>query len=145
MKRTRHQKGWHHCERPPHSGELRPCSCVLRVSVYHAYWKMLGGRCVWLSECCLEPKLQRMTSQCGGIGLISCQTYRSVRYGLMLCQSYRSVRYRYRWCTDTGTGSGRYVHTGTAGIGIDVAPNLPKCPVPVFMSYRAYRSVRYRY
>ena len=32
--------------------------------------------------------------------------------------------------------SGTYVHTGTAGIGIDVVPNLPKCPVPVLMSYR---------
>ena len=25
------------------------------------------------------------------------------------------------------------------------APNLPKCLVPVLMSYRTYRSVRYRY
>ena len=29
--------------------------------------------------------------------------------------------------------------------GIDVVPNLPKCPVPVFMLYRSYGSVRYRY
>ena len=32
-----------------------------------------------------------------------------------------------------------------SGTGIDVVPNLPKCPVPVLMSYRTYRSVRYRY
>ena len=32
-----------------------------------------------------------------------------------------------------------------SGAGIDVAPKLPKCPVPVWMSYRTYRSVRYRY
>ena len=31
-----------------------------------------------------------------------------------------------------------------SGTGIDV-PNLPKCPVPVLMSYQTYRSVRYRY
>ena len=30
------------------------------------------------------------------------------------------------------------------GTGIDV-PNLPKCPVPVSMSYPTYRSVRNRY
>ena len=37
------------------------------------------------------------------------------------------------------------VGTGTGGTGIDVVPNLPKCPVPVLMSYRTYRSVHYRY
>ena len=130
-KMTRHQKRWHHCWRPPYFGKLRPCSCVLSVSVYRAYWRMLGDRGVYGLECCLEPKLQGMTSHCGEIGLISCQTY-------------RSVRYRYRCCTGTGTGSGTYVHTGTAGTGIDV-PNLPKYPVPVSMSYRTYRSVQYRY
>ena len=35
--------------------------------------------------------------------------------------------------------------TGTPGTGMDIVPNLPKCPVPVLMSYRTYRSVRYRY
>ena len=29
--------------------------------------------------------------------------------------------------------------------GIDVVPNLPKCPVPVLMLCRSYRSVQYRY
>ena len=43
----------------------------------------------------------------------------------------------------TGTNSGTDVHTGTGGAGIDVVPNLPKCPVPVLM-YRTYRRVRYR-
>ena len=118
-KMTRHQKWWHHCWRPPDSGKLRPCSCVLRVSVYRAYWKMLVDRGVCGLECCLEPKLQAMTSQCGGIGLMSS------------CQMYRSVRYR-----------------------VDVVPIIQKCPVhtcipvppvPVEMSYRTYRSVRYRY
>ena len=32
-----------------------------------------------------------------------------------------------------------------SGTGIDVLPNLPNCPVPILMSYRTYRSVRYRY
>ena len=32
-----------------------------------------------------------------------------------------------------------------SGTGIDVVPNLPKCPVPVSEVYRTYRSVRYRY
>ena len=35
-------------------------------------------------------------------------------------------------------------HTEVSGTGIDVVPNLPNCPVPVLMSYRSYRSVRYR-
>ena len=29
--------------------------------------------------------------------------------------------------------------------GIHIVPNLPKCPAPVWVSYRTYRSVRYRY
>ena len=47
-----------------------------------------------------------------------------------------SVRYRY--------SRYRYgCHTGTEvfGTGIDIVPNLPKCPVPV-LTYRTYRSVR---
>ena len=40
---------------------------------------------------------------------------------------------------DTGTNS------GTDVLGIDVVPNLPKCSVPVLMSYRTFRSVRFRY
>ena len=140
---TRHQKRWHHCWRPPHSEKLRPCSCVLRVSVYRAYWEVLGDRGVCGLECCLEPKLQGMTSQCGGIGLISCQTYRSVRYRvdvvpiLPKCSVPVSVLYRYRYRL-------RYIRT-YPGTGIDVVPNLPKCSVLVLMSYRTYRSVRYRY
>ena len=35
--------------------------------------------------------------------------------------------------------------TGILGTGVDVVPKLRKCPVPVLMSYRTYRSVRYRY
>ena len=35
--------------------------------------------------------------------------------------------------------------TGILGTGMDVVPNLPKCPVPVLMSYLTYRGVRYRY
>ena len=152
---TRHRNRWHHCWRPSHCKSSRCCSCVLRGSVYQAFWTMLADRGVYGLECCLDAKIKGMTSQCGGIGLISRQTYRRVRYGLMLCQYCRSIRYRYRCCTDTGTncgtyvhtgtGCGTYVHAGTAGIGIDVVPNLLKCPVPVLRSYRAYRSVRYRY
>ena len=37
------------------------------------------------------------------------------------------------------------VRTGTGGTGIHVVLKLPKCPVPALMSYRSYRSVRYRY
>ena len=55
-------------------------------------------------ECCLEPMLQGMTSQCGGIRLISCQTYRSIRYRVdvlpilpkRLVPVSMSHRYRYR-------------------------------------------------
>ena len=48
---------------------------------------------------------------------------------------YRYSRYRYGCRTEL---------TEVSGTGIDV-PNLPKCPVPVLMLYRNYRSVRYRY
>ena len=65
--------------------------------------------------------------------------------GFMPYQLYYSVRYRHRCRTDTGTNSGTNVRTGTGGTGIDVIPNLPMCPVPVSMSYRTYRSVRYQY
>ena len=43
------------------------------------------------------------------------------------------------------SGTGMKVCTGSGGIGIYVVPNLPKCPVPVLMSYHTYRSARYRY
>ena len=56
-------------------------------------------------------------------------------------------------------GSCRTELAEVSGTGIDVeptavptpvqtsipVPNLPKCPVPVLMTYRTYRSVRYRY
>ena len=48
---------------------------------------------------------------------------------------YRYARYRY----------GFTKLTEVSGTGIDVVPKLPKCPVPVLMLYRTYRSVRYRY
>ena len=35
--------------------------------------------------------------------------------------------------------------TGIIGNGMDVVPKLRKCPVPVLMSYRTCRSIRYRY
>ena len=74
--------------------------------------------------------------------------------------SYRSVRYRY-WCRTELTevfGAGVYVvpnlpkcpvpvlmsyrtYTEVSGIGIDVVPSLPKCPVPALWSHRTYRSV----
>ena len=62
--------------------------------------------------------LQVTIDKCGG------QLENGVEYG-----TYRGVRYRL---------------TEVSGTGIDVVPNLPKCPVPVFM-YRTYRSVRHRY
>ena len=43
------------------------------------------------------------------------------------------------------SGTGKQVCTGTGGTGIHIVPNLPNCPVPVLMTYRSYRSVRYRY
>ena len=93
---------------------------------------MLGDRGVCGLECCLEPNLQRMTSQCNGIGLMSCQTYLSVRYRVDVCADLTEV----------------------SGTGIDVvpipvpAPVLSCIPVPtaqVLMSYRTYSSIRCRY
>ena len=66
---------------------------------------------------------------------------------LMLYRTYRSVRYRYESLCQYR----RYQHpyrtelTEVSGTGIDVVPNLPKCPVPVLMLYRTYRSVQHRY
>ena len=62
------------------------------------------------------------------------RTYRSVLYRYESLYRYRRYRYGYR--TEL---------TGVSGTGIDVVPNLPKCPVPVLMSSRNYQSVRYRY
>ena len=49
----------------------------------------------------------------------------------------------------TGSGGNRYPYrtelTEVPGTGMGVVPNLPKCPAPVWVSYRTYRSVRYRY
>ena len=61
--------------------------------------------------------------------------------------TYRSVRYRYWYCTEIteAPGTGMKVCTGTSGTGIDIVPNLPKCAVPVSISYRTCRSVRYWY
>ena len=65
---------------------------------------------------------------------------------LLMYRTYRSVRYLYWGCTELTEvcGTGMKVCTGTGGTGIDV-PNLMKCPVPVLMSYRIYRSIQYRY
>ena len=75
------------------------------------------------------------------------QTYRSVRYRyLMLYRTYQSVRdwyeslYRYRWYRYPCRTEAAEV----SGTGMDVVSKLQKCPVPVLMSYRSYRSVRYR-
>ena len=66
---------------------------------------------------------------------------------LMSYRSYRSVRHRYWYRTE---------RTEASGTVIDVVPKLPKFPVPVWksvpvptvpvpMSYRNYRSIRYWY
>ena len=87
----------------PHSGSLRRCSCVLGLSAYRACWKMPGDRGVCGLECCLERKLQGVTSKYGGVGLISCQTYRSVRYQIDVvpilpkCPIPVSMLYRFRY------------------------------------------------
>ena len=49
---------------------------------------------------------------------------------------YRYSRYRYGCRTELPQVS---------GTGIDIVPNLPKCLVPLLMSYLTYRSVHYRY
>ena len=47
---------------------------------------------------------------------------------------YRYSRYRYGRRTEL---------TNVPGTGVDVVPNLPKCPVPVLEVYRNYQSVRH--
>ena len=97
---------------------------------------------------------------------MSYRSFRCARYGVIFYRTFQSVRYRYRCCTDTGTNFGADVHTGT-GVDIeptpvptwvqtsipvpevpifvspvfDVIPVLPKCSVPVLMTYRTCRSV----
>ena len=66
---------------------------------------------------------------------------------LMLYRNNRSVRYRYeslyryRRCWYPY----RTELAEVSGTGFDVIPNIPKCPVPVLMSYRSYLSIWYRY
>ena len=92
----------------------------------------------------MGPKLQRMTSQYGGTGLMY-RTYRSVRYrvdvvrNLPRCPVRVSVLYRCRYRLPYRRPY-RYRSTG-----IDVVPHLPKCAIPVLMSYRTYRSVWFRH
>ena len=99
--------------------------------------------------------------------LISYRTYRSVQYAidvvpnlpeglatvLMTYPTYRcSVDAvpnlpKWYWCRADRTevsSIGTKVSTGTGGRGIYVVPNIPKCPVPVLMSYQTWRSVRFR-
>ena len=93
---------------------------------------------------------------------------------LMSYRTYQSVRYRYWCCTEVTEVSGTgidvvpnlpeclvpvlmlYRNYWSIWYGIDVVPNTPRCPVPVWksgpvpavpvsISYRSYRSVRYRY
>ena len=61
-------------------------------------------------------------------------------------RTYRSVRYRYLCCTEFTevSGTGVKVCAGTAGTGIHILPNFPKCAVPVLISNRTYLSVRCR-
>ena len=62
------------------------------------------------------------------------RNYLSVRHRYESLYRYR--RYRYPCRAEL---------TEVYGTGIDVVPNLPNCPIPVLMTYRTYRSVRYRY
>ena len=101
---------------------------------------------VWSSESDRISIYIIFMSPCGGNGvLMSYQSYRRARYRGTFYKTFRTVRHRYRFCNDTGTNPGTDVHTGTGGTGIDVVPNLPKCPVPVLMPYRTYGSVRRSY
>ena len=78
----------------------------------------------------IVPNLRK----CPLLVLMSCRTYRSVQYRYE--SLYRFRRYRYPCRTEL---------TEVSGTGIDVVPNLPRCPVPVLMSYRTCRGVRYRH
>ena len=80
--------------------------------------------------------------------LVSYRTHRSVRYRYRcLYRTHRSVQYRY----ESLYRFRRYRYpcrtelTEVSGTGIDVVPNLPRCPVPVLKSYRTCRGVRYRH
>ena len=55
---------------------------------------------------------------------------------LLSCRTYRDVRYRY-WC--------HTILTELSGTGNDVVPKLPTFTVPILMSYRSYQSLRCRY
>ena len=76
----------------------------------------------------------KLVPKCPVPVLMLYRTYRSVRYRYE--SLYRYWRYRYPYRTEL---------TEMSGTDIDVAPNLPKCPVPVLMLYRNYQGVRYRY
>ena len=73
--------------------------------------------------------------------------YRYARYRCGCCTEPTDVAGRYGCCTELPEVSGTGIEfcNRTGGTGINMVPNLPKCPVPVWMSYRTYRSLRYRY
>ena len=118
---------------------------------------MLGDQDVCGLECCLEPKLQGVTSQCGGIGLVRSQRYRDVqyrpdvvpmlpkcpvpvsvlhrfRYRIRDIRQYRRRRYGYWCCSEL---------TEVSGKGIDAVPNFPKCPAPTIPAVYTARTPRY--
>ena len=76
----------------------------------------------------------------------------AAKFSFPNCLKKKSVELSYRRYVENGKklfftilqGCVRY-RNGILGAGMDVVTNSPKCPVPVLMSYRTYRSVRYRY
>ena len=97
---------------------------VLRLSV--SYRTISYSSCVALSGVSPEP---RLSSDHGRDPVTLCE--RDVMEDVVAVPNRPLMYAAYR----------KFVRYGT---GIDVVPNLRKCPVPVLM-YRTYRSVRYRY
>ena len=104
-----------------------------------AVWRFLP--CISEGSIAISWKQQQLLSICRTVRYsrvrsvwMSYRRYRSVRYRYESLYRYR--RYRYGCRTEL---------TEVSGTGIYIVPNLPKCPVPVSISYRTYRSVRYRY
>ena len=100
---------------------------------------------VWINVCmyvCIYVRMFVDTYVCMYISIHVCMhVYMYTSYTVK--EDVRAGRYSLTKIPNLGVRcTSRRRFTGT---GMDVVPNLPKCPVPVLMSYRTYRSVRNRY
>ena len=127
---------------------MLPCQFSKFISVWYIDNRGVFGARIEVTEVSstgieVVPNLP----ECRILVLKSYRTPRSVEYRYRVrAEPYRSVRYGSEAVPNHfgRVKKSQYTLTEVSGTGIEVIPNLLKCWVPVLMSYRTYRSVRYR-